>query len=175
MPRLVPTALIVGIVAAWASAQGPAGPTAADRLKLFDRNRPLLEKLVDAAVLAAGRSKAVDRADACRVAAEHLTRELAEAAAGNDPDRVSEVGEYLSAVLTDGLTPTLDEARRTVPAGSADADALLAVYRQAAADAERAETIIPFTGPVGGSERAAKARRKIADARGKLTAASPQP
>lgn len=162
MTRFAATLAILTAFAAWAGAQSnPSAPLAAEQLRLFQSNRELLENLVEHSVELANADTPVAKVKACRASAKDLGRALRDAADRDDPDRVAELGDYLAAVLRHGLAPAINEARRTIPAGTAAEAELAEQARAATEDAKAFELSIPALGKVGASAKAKDARAKL--------------
>ena len=171
MKRATLTLLVFTGVAAWASAQAPRpGPIAAEQLQLFRKNQALLDDLLDSGLRLATAGNEVDRAAECQKTARRLVAELKQTTAdpAADPDRVAELADHLTTLVTEGLAPTLAAARtRTTPA-SPDYQTLKQVHADARADLDAAQTAIPPDGKLGASAAARAARGKLAAAAGKL-------
>jgi hypothetical protein len=165
MTRFATTLCVLAALAVFAGAQSnPAAPLAADQLKLFQSNRELLENLVEHGVDLANADTPVDRVKACHESAKDLGRALRDAAERDDPDRVVELGDHLAAVLRHGLVPTLDVARRTVPAGTPAERELRDVARIASDDVHRFTLAIPAIGKVGASTKVQDLRANLRSA-----------
>lgn len=173
MPRWITTTAILALIAAWASAQGNSSPIAAERLRLFHRNQDLLEKMIERTIQLSQKTTSLERAKVCKQSTIDLSRELASAVDRDDADRVSELGEYLTTLLSDGVQPTLGEARDQIPAGSPHWQEMRGLHASLVAEAERIELSIPRLGRVGSSERVNEIRRKLNAARQQLTAMLP--
>src|SRR6476659_8542934 len=104
-------------LAAWAGAQGPAPALSAEqRAQLFKSNRTLLENLVENGITLADADEPLRRAAACQATALTLGNYLKRAATEDqNPDRVVELAELMTAVVRGGLVPNADEADRTIP------------------------------------------------------------
>src|SRR5207248_2002719 len=124
---LVPTP---GVVFAALAAAPPAPPLSlAEQAQHFQRNRKLIEKLVDSGmVLALARDEdALRRVTCCSELARSLGDEMKQAAQEREGGRVAELGQHLQLLLKDGLAITLQKARRQIPPGSAELDQLIEV------------------------------------------------
>ncbi len=175
MTRFAATLAVLTALAAWAGAQSnPTAPLAGEQLKLFQSNRELLESLVEHGVELANADTPVAKVKACRASAKDLGRALRDAADRDDPDRVAELGDHLAAVIRHGLAPTLDAARRVVPAGTAAEAELAEQARAATDDAKAFELSIPALGKVGASAKAKDARAKLQLAGEALQAPEPR-
>ena len=165
MRRFATTFAALALLATWAGAQSsnPA-PLAGDQLKLFQSNRELLENLIEHGVELANADTPVARVKACRESAKDLGRALRDAAGNDDADRVAELGDYLTAVIRHGLVPTIDDARKTIPAGTPAEQELVEQALRATEEAKGFELSIPALGKLGASA-------KVNDVRAKLRAA----
>jgi hypothetical protein len=162
MRRLATTFVVLIAIAAWAGAQSnPSAPLAGEQLKLFQSNRELLENLVEHGVELANADTPVAKVKACHASAKDLGRALRDAADRDDPDRVAELGDHLSAVLRHGLVPTIDDARRVVPVGTAAEAELVELTLAATEDAKKFELSIPALGKVGTSAKVKDTRAKL--------------
>ena len=153
--RLVLT-LFFGIVfAAWADAQQTAGSlTAAERRKQLQSNRKLLEKLVSNSVALSGANSSLDRAvAACRGAMGDLCLALDGAITSHDASRVAELGDYLAAIVHDGLLPNLNEAKLQFADGSPERVRLVDLHKSASDDFARVESSIPLTDSLARSQQ----------------------
>jgi hypothetical protein len=93
-----------------ALAQEP--PTeSADRLREFQRDRSLIELVVQEGVRLAGEDDPLKRARSCNVVAERLAAEIKTAAVQRDQQRAAKFGTFLQAVLIRGVANNLDTAR----------------------------------------------------------------
>lgn len=170
MPRWIITTAILAMLSFWASAQPPGNSALipSERLRLFQRNQDYLEKLVSRAVELSAQSNPLERAKICRQSTIDASRELSDAIARDDADRVSEIGEYLCMLMSEALAPTLADARTTIPVGSPHWNDLRTLHATSATDAEKVELSIPYLGRVGSSRRVADLRVKLSLARGTL-------
>jgi hypothetical protein len=162
------TLLTAALLSAWASAQsdGPARTTTADNLRLLASNRALLEDLIAHGLKLSEASKPLDRAAECEKAAGTLSKAIVTACAAPAPDadRVSELTDYLTAVVSDGLRPVLREAERDIPPGSPGYDEFLALRGRAADATTAAADAIPAQGKFGDLPQVRAARAKLAAA-----------
>lgn len=169
MRRFAATAVVLTALAACASGQPSAGPTAAEQLRLFTKNRDLLEGLVEHTVALANADTPVAKVRACHASARDVGRALKDAADRDDADRIAELSEHLTAVIRHGLAPTIGAARDVIPAGTPAAKELQEVSALAADDAKAFELAIPALGKAGASGRVKDARTKLREAVGELT------
>jgi hypothetical protein len=166
----VPLLLITfAALAAWAGAQAPPAPlTAADHVKLFKLDRSLLDNLVSHGVDLADTGDALTRAEECRKTAQTLTNYLERAAKDErDADRVAELADLVGDVFRDGLTPNLDEAKRTIPPESPDGKRVVALQKLAAADLDAVKDTIP-AGKVADHAKVKDALSRLAELKSKL-------
>ncbi|QEL15925.1 hypothetical protein [Limnoglobus roseus] len=162
MRRLVFTSFVLMLLTAWVSGQPAAtGPTAGEQLHMFQRNRDLLENLVEHSVELANANTPVGKVRACHESTKDLGRAIKDAADRDDADRVAELSEHLTAVIKFGLVPTVDDARTIIPVGTPDYQQLLDLTAQANGDAERFELSIPALGKIGASNKVSEARGKL--------------
>lgn len=141
MTRPALTAVVLAALAAWAGAQPPTA--AADKLRLHRANRTLLTDLVGSGVRLATADHPVDRAEACQQTARALGIAVRRAAEASDADRTAELAAHLESLVRDGLVPILDDATRTIPAHSPDAERLRTVRTKAAADLAETDAALP--------------------------------
>ncbi len=136
MRRWVMTVAVLAALSAWVGAQGPRPLPPAEQVRLFRTHRLLVDSLVDHSLDLAAARHPLDRADECRKTARTLGRSLTYALADRDPARLRQLAELLVAVVTDGLLPNLQEAGRTIPEASPDAQRLRHIREQTSADLE---------------------------------------
>ena len=153
-------------LAAWAGAQGPAPAaplSAEDKLRLLKANSALIDSLVSDGVAMSGSDTPVKRVEHCRSASRSLVNAILEAARGEDAERVAELTGLLRTVVSEGLVPTLEEAKRGVtPKSPADVK-LREVRANAAKDMSDVKAAIPATGKVGDSPRVKDALKQLDD------------
>lgn len=164
MRRLLVTLVAFTALAAWAGGQGTPPPLpAADRVRLLKADLTLIDSLVDHGVGLANADNPLARADGSRKAALSLATALARVANDDqDPDRVAELADLLGEVVRDGLAPNLDEATRTFPAGTPQAEDLARLRAGAAADLDAIRAAVPSTGKVGDSPKVRAALDRLA-------------
>ena len=68
-----------------------------------------------------------------------------------DPDRIAELSDQLSELVTDGLAPTLAEVRNRVKSGSPDGPRLSKIEKQATTDLQTIQSALPTDGRLGQS------------------------
>lgn len=153
--------LAFAALSGWVSGQGPRR-IASEEAELLKLNRQLLEGMLDDAVLVADAGTQLDRAAACRRAADRLSAEMRAAARLENADRVSEIGDHLTALLTDGFLPTFSAARDHVRAGSPEFDRLQELHRESAAHLTAAVDALPTQGRFADGPRVKALREKLA-------------
>lgn len=116
MIRNAAVLMIFAGLAAIAGAQGPKiGLTASQQHQLFQRNRIMIQTLVDSSVEISTQSgDYLQRAKSYRKVIMKFENELTDAANGNDAGRVAEIGKHLDTVMRQGLAPSLQSAVRQV-------------------------------------------------------------
>lgn len=166
MARTVSTLLIAAVLSAWASAHTAVVRPVAEELRLLNSNRELLEHLITHGLSLSEANSPLDRADKCQKAATTLADALSLACRDPNPDvsRIAELSDYLGTVLTDGLTPTLREARSQIAPGSPEFARLEKLEQQSDTVVRQVIDTIPTTGPLG-------ERVEVRTARGKLLGA----
>lgn len=170
MTRTLLVGLIFASLSAWVSAQpGPATPSPAEQLRLMQANRPLLDALLEASLKVSEANSPLLRADACRTAVATLGSALRDASADQDanPDRVIELSDHLTIVVTEGLAPTLAQARQTIPPGSPDFERLKTVQAELRQDLDAIQRDFPGAGKAN-APRLNEARGKLAEAVNRL-------
>jgi hypothetical protein len=145
----------------WVSGQGPRR-IADEEATLLKKNRRPLEGLLDDGLALTVSETALDRAAACRRATDRLTTALAEAARGDDADRVNEIGDQLTALLSDGFLPPFAAARAEIRAESPEFPRLQALHGESAAWLKAAVDAVPTTGTLADRPRVAALREKLA-------------
>ena len=118
MIRNAACSMIVILLAALAGAQGPkTGLTAAQQHQMFQRNRVMIQTLVDSSVeISAMSGDYLQRSRSYRKVIMKFENELTDAANGNDAGRIAEIGKHLNTVMRQGLAPSLQAAVRQVGA-----------------------------------------------------------
>lgn len=119
MLRHTLTVVTAAFLAAIVGAQGPKGPSPAQRGELFKKNRSVIESLVKETV---GSSHVpndyVKRASSYYDVLYKFNTEIAEAGRAHDTARVEELTRHLETLLDKGLAPTLVKARVQVENGT---------------------------------------------------------
>ena len=161
--RSLITVAAFAALSGWVSGQGPSPRrTAAEEAALLAKNRPLLEGLLDDGLKLADAETPLDRAAACRAAADRLAVELRAAAKYEDADRVSEIGDQLTALLTDGFLPPFAAARADIGPTSPDFPRLQTLHRESASQFAAAVDSLSTAGPFAAGPRVAALRQKLA-------------
>jgi len=162
MFRLTTTLLVFATLSAWAGAQGPpAGITAAERLKMLQTNRMLIENIVDHGLDLAGADTPLKRADVCRRTARTLANAVRQAADDQNTSRVTELCEHLDSVMREALEPNLKKAAADVRPGSPDESELKKLRERALLDFDDLRGAIPADGKVGGDAKVKAAFGKL--------------
>ena len=165
MTRSAYTLIVFATLAAWASAQPT--PRADDRLRLLQVNQSLLEDLLEHGLKLSQTGNKLDQADECRNAMTTLGRVLTNVTSdpSADPDRIAELSDQLSELVTDGLAPTLAEVRDRVKSGSPDGPRLSKIEKQAATDLQTIQSALPTDGRLGQSTKVQASQKKLSEAR----------
>lgn len=118
--------LIVAGLAAVVGAQGPRqGLTAAQQQQLFQRNRSMIQTLVDSTVdmSSTHSNNALERAKTYKKVIVEFQRELGSAADSSDAARITELGTHLDTLMRQGLAPSLKKAQDQIgPRGTGQKD-----------------------------------------------------
>jgi len=169
MKRSLLTLSFFAGLAAWASAQSPSvGPSPAEELKMLKANGTLMEDLLGHGVRVADANTPLDRAEKCRDASASLKRAIEDA--GDDPDRIAELAEYLAEIIRDGLAPNLATARDQIHPGSQDYGRMSKIHTEVRQDFALYQQAIPSDGKSGRSSRVKDARQKLSDAGARVPA-----
>lgn len=169
------TARTLAVIAAfaalsgWVSGQGPAVRTADEEATLLAKNRRLLEALLEDGLKVADAETPLDRAAACRRAADRLAVELTSAAKYEDGDRVNEIGTQLTDLLTDGFLPPFSAARAEIGPESPEFARLQLLRVESAAQLAAAVEGLPTTGPFANRPRVVTLRQKLAAVAAQVT------
>jgi hypothetical protein len=119
MLRHTLTFVIAALLAAVVGAQGPKGPTPAQRGELFKKDRTVIENLVDQTVASARTpNDYVKQAKSYYPVLYNFNLQIAKAGQLHDAARVEELTHHLETLLDKGLAPTLVKARVQVENGS---------------------------------------------------------
>src|SRR5262249_32255762 len=106
-------------LAAFVGAQGPTGPSPAQRGELFKKNRLVIENLVNQSLVSAHTpNDYVKRANSYYPVLYKFNTEIADAGRAHDTARVEELTRHLETLLDKGLAPTLVKARVQVENGT---------------------------------------------------------
>lgn len=158
--RLLATIAAAALVAAWADAQQAGMLGAAERLRQLHANRALIDTLVQRNLVLAHANRPLERAEACRLSMIDLARELEAAIRAQDASRVAELGDHLTAIVRDALTPALTDAIDQIPTDSPDRERLVQLHKAAAEEFARIELKVPRTDVLGRSQHV---KRTLAD------------
>jgi hypothetical protein len=111
--------LTAAFLAAVVGAQGPKGPSPAQRGELFKKNRLVIENLIDQSLVSAHTpNDYVKRANSYYRVLYKFNTEIADAGRAHDTARVEELTGHLETLLDKGLAPTLVKARVQVENGT---------------------------------------------------------
>jgi hypothetical protein len=128
-----PTILIAGtFLATLVQADGNNGLDR-EETQRFQRNRVLIEKLVDGSLRLAAVDDPIRRADYCIDLAGPLADEIQQSLAQQEGNRVEELAGHLQALLNQGVADNLGQARQAIPVGSAEDRKLAEIHRRALA------------------------------------------
>jgi hypothetical protein len=97
----------------------------------FQRNRVLIEKLVDGSLRLAGVDDPIRRADSCIDLAGPLADEIRQSLAQQERERVEELAGFLQILLNQGVADNLGQARQAIPVGSAEDRKLAEIHGRA--------------------------------------------
>lgn len=127
MIRQAAVLLIFAVLAAFAGAQGtPAALTASQQQQLFQKNRSMIETLVDSSLkISKSGSEYTERARSYSDVVKQLQKELDKAAVDADVSRLAELGQHLNTVLGQGLVPSLKVANGQIGADGTGRDKLI--------------------------------------------------
>jgi hypothetical protein len=125
---LVPIPLLVAVAVVWADdrAARPVG----ERARQVQRDRDLIEELVNLGLRLADDEDALKRAGHCSGTAERFAREISAAATNREGSRALEMGQHLHDLLQRGVADNLRTAREQIPVGSAEEQTLNEVQHQ---------------------------------------------
>jgi hypothetical protein len=129
--RLLLAVMVAGLVPLLAGDE-PAATGPPQRVKRFQRDRQLIETLVQGGLHLAGTEDPLQRADYCNKVAARLAAEVEQAAQDQEKARLAELTQYLHALLEEGVAANLDTARSRIPTGSAAEKRLQAIRDRAA-------------------------------------------
>ena len=109
---------------------GRAGPkpvlTASQQQQLFQKNREMIETLVDSSLEISNQSgDYAGRARSYGKVVDMFRKELENAAKDENAARITELGNHLNIVLHQGLAPSLKDADRQIGAGGTGREALV--------------------------------------------------
>jgi hypothetical protein len=93
-------------------------PNAVEQARRFQRNRGLIQALVNSSLRLAGETSALKRAEQCNSVAACLAQEIGEAAEAKEGPRAVELGEHFRAMLEGGVASNLTTACRGMQPGT---------------------------------------------------------
>lgn len=145
-------------------------PLAADEIRLFRTNLSLLDGLLADGLAVADAQNDLDRAEAYRKTAWTLAAAVRTAAADQVPglDRVAELSDHLSAVIDQGVVPTLQSARLQTHPGSPGYAELQRVHKLARQDLLETQRALDGGLAFDKSPKIRAARTRLADAAGRI-------
>lgn len=88
------------------------------RVQMLQRNKQVIQSLVDGGLKLAGEADPLKRADSCKDMVIILAGEIRQAAFGSDAARAVEMGQHLQNLLREGVADNLSTVRRNAPVGS---------------------------------------------------------
>ena len=119
MTRHVLTLSATAVLVAVVGAQPPRALRPDERGKLYELNRPVIERLVDRTVASAKEpSDHLKRADSYFLVLQEFSRQIRAAKDKDDAGRVAELTGHVTALVDKGLAPTLVKAKHQVEGGS---------------------------------------------------------
>jgi len=118
---------VSAVVAVFASAQEVGRDSEPTHVQQLLRNQKLVHTLVDGGLSLAAADGPINRAECVSKMAEHLAREIREAALNKEGDRALELGQHLQSLLKKGVASNLHFARSQTTAGSTMAPQLVKV------------------------------------------------
>lgn len=128
MIRNVSILLLMAGLSAVVGAQGPrTGLTAAQQQLLFQRNRTMIQTLVDSTIdMSADSGDYLKQAKTYKKVIVEFQRELGSAADSSDAKRIAELGNHLDTLMRQGMAPSLKAAHQQIggPKGSGYKDLL---------------------------------------------------
>jgi hypothetical protein len=134
MKRILFSLPILALACAWAGAHtAPVGPET--RVRMLEKNKVLMELLIDRGLELGETENLVDRVTVTRNATLALRDAVKGASDANETGRLPELANHLATVYADGLAVVLDAAVAGVPEGSPDYERLKAVRNQILSDA----------------------------------------
>lgn len=109
--KLIPAAAVLIALCGFLRGQEPTAKTQ-DRLRQFQRDFALVEKLVNQSVQLSLPTSPLQRAESFQGVAETLVREIRQSAGNDEEKRALQMGDFLQAVLSRGVADNLAGARR---------------------------------------------------------------
>lgn len=163
MARAALTLTLLAGLSLWASGQQRAAEFH-QQLKQFEANQLLLNQLIDHGLNLSSRGgEPVARAEECRLAAVTLAAALKTAPA-DDPERVAELSDHITAIVRDGLVPNLAQATRDIPPGSQDYERLKGLSDLSKKDVAAFVASFPAGGKLDQSPTVIGAKSRLAEA-----------
>ena len=128
MKAFVISAVLFVICNTMGGAQAPrTGPTPAQKAQLFQRNYPLIEKLVDNSLKLTKQTDPLSRSENYRGTILELEQQIKTAVSDGDASRVAELTTHLRSLLNRGLLPNLGVAREKTSPGHPNEERLFQV------------------------------------------------
>lgn len=152
MTRFILSLSIVVLLVAWADAQQTGGLLAADRVRLLEANRTLVEKMISHTVEISDENDALKRATTCHKAMKVLAIELNAAIRGQDANRISELGDHLADLASNGLAPCFIAGKEYAP-DSDPAREMKKLHETTVKEITQLESSVTRTGPLGQSRQ----------------------
>jgi hypothetical protein len=119
MTRNLLTLAAGGVLAALVGAQSPAALRPDQRGELYRMNRPVIERLIDETVEGSrSPNDHLKRADSYYQVLREFSFQIREAEKQGNAERVAELTGHLTALVDQGLAPSLVKAKRQVEGGS---------------------------------------------------------
>lgn len=123
---LVPLALLTAV--GWAD----TASREQERIFQMQRNRQLIEALVESGLQLAGENDPIKRANHLNGLADRVVTEIRTAARASENHRVEELGDHLRAILEEGVAASLEHVHEAAPPGSSLAQKLKDVQKRTA-------------------------------------------
>jgi hypothetical protein len=133
---LVPIPLLFAVAVVWADDRATRAET--ERARKVQRDRELIEELVNLGLRLAEDEDALKRAGHCSGTAERFAREISAAAGNREGSRALEMSQHLKDLLQRGVAENLRTARELIPVGSAEEQTLNEVQHHTA------EVVLPL-------------------------------
>lgn len=115
-------ALLISVVT-FVEGQSPVALQPQQRAKLYKQNRVVIERLIEKTVTSSRTPKDhLKRAESYYKLLYQFNSEISEARNKNDKQRVLELTQHLKTLVDQGLSPTLEDARKQVEGGTGAAE-----------------------------------------------------